>query len=253
MVWVMGLEAAKSGRMPTEAEHAEMCRIFEESLDAGGCGWSAQRLTPDGPAAVQRDYDGTPMVTDVMHDETCERLAAVLGKRNEGFMQMTIASGSTARDQAHIERLTDIDSSGANVLCEIARLCGREAIGFRIAGRHVVHTHRAVLAAAGFEAAVGAEQDAQWQTDHCGQDKTGGNAAERNPEIAPQIAVGGNLQQGIPHPDRARQDVVGHTQRQHPPHAKDGADQRDPLQQQVEPEHARGAAGVNPVFKNLGH
>ena len=63
---------------------------------------------PNGPAAVQLDYDGTPMVTDVMHDETCERLAAVLGKRNEGFMQMTIASGSVERDQAHIERLTDI-------------------------------------------------------------------------------------------------------------------------------------------------
>jgi N-acyl-D-aspartate/D-glutamate deacylase len=108
LVWVMGLEDAKAGRMPTEKEHAEICRLFEESLDAGGCGWSAQRLMPDGPAAVQLDYDGTPMVTDVMHDETCERLAAVLGKRNEGFMQMTIASGSVARDQAHLERLTDI-------------------------------------------------------------------------------------------------------------------------------------------------
>ena len=31
----------------------EMCRILELSLDAGGCGWSAQRLPPTGPAGVQ--------------------------------------------------------------------------------------------------------------------------------------------------------------------------------------------------------
>jgi hypothetical protein len=47
---------------------------------------------PDGPSAVQLDYDGSPMVTDVMHDETCEVFAEVLGRRNAGFMQMTISS-----------------------------------------------------------------------------------------------------------------------------------------------------------------
>ena len=105
LTWVMGLEDAKAGRMPTEAEHAEMRRLFEESLDAGGCGWSAQRLMPQGPSAVQIDYDGTPMVTDVMHDETCELFARILGERNEGFMQMTIASGSYRNDRAHMEKL----------------------------------------------------------------------------------------------------------------------------------------------------
>ena len=108
MISVMGLDDAKAGRKPTDAEHAEMRRIFEESLDAGGCGWSAQRLLPDGPAAVQLDYDGTPMVTDVMHDETCEMFAQVLGERNEGFMQMTIASSDIKRDRAHMERLSQI-------------------------------------------------------------------------------------------------------------------------------------------------
>ncbi len=108
MIWVMGLDDAKSGRMPTPAEHAEMRRLFERSLDAGGCGWSAQRLMPSGPSAVQLDYDGTPMVTDVMHDETCEMFAAVLGERNQGFMQMTISSGSYANDRAHMEKLATI-------------------------------------------------------------------------------------------------------------------------------------------------
>lgn len=120
LVWVMGMEAAKAGRKPTEAEHAEICRLFEEALDAGGCGWSAQRLMPSGPAAVQLDYDGTPMVTDVMHDETCERLAAVLGRRNEGFMQMTISSGSIGRDRAHMERLSEL--SGRPLLWNVIQV-----------------------------------------------------------------------------------------------------------------------------------
>ena len=39
--------------------------------------------------SVQADYDGTPMVTDLMHDETALALASVLGERNEGFIQMS--------------------------------------------------------------------------------------------------------------------------------------------------------------------
>ena len=47
MIWVMGLDDAKAGRKPTASEHKEMMRLFNESLDAGGCGWSAQRLLPE--------------------------------------------------------------------------------------------------------------------------------------------------------------------------------------------------------------
>lgn len=108
LVSVLGLDAAKSGRMPTAAEHAKMMRIFEESLDAGGCGWSAQRLPPSGPAGAQLDYDGTAMPTDVMHNETAIEFAKVLGRRNEGFMQMTIVSGNPTADQAHMEELSKI-------------------------------------------------------------------------------------------------------------------------------------------------
>jgi len=86
MTWVMGLEEAKSGRMPTDAETNEMCRIINESMDRGACGWSAQRF---GQNSVQADYDGTPMVTDLMHDETALALARVLGERNQGFIQMS--------------------------------------------------------------------------------------------------------------------------------------------------------------------
>src|SRR5436853_3164667 len=73
-------------------------------MDAGGCGWSAQRLHPDGPVCLQRDYDGTPMVTDVMGDETCRNLARELGRRNSGFMQMSMA---TADPFSRSERARD--------------------------------------------------------------------------------------------------------------------------------------------------
>src|SRR5208282_220822 len=86
LTWVMGMEQAKS-RKPTDAETREMCRLLNEAMDAGGCGFSAQRLHPDSGGAVQRDYDGTPMVTDVMHNDTAIALARVLGERNEGFIQ----------------------------------------------------------------------------------------------------------------------------------------------------------------------
>ncbi len=104
MVWVMGLEDAKSGRMPTEAETAEMKRIVHEAMDHGACGWSAQRF---GQNSVQADYDGTPMVTDLMHDETAIELAKVLGERNEGFIQMSYIPDASKYEgdmQTHSEK-----------------------------------------------------------------------------------------------------------------------------------------------------
>ena len=108
LIWVLGFEDAKAGRKPTDAEHRELCRLFGEALDAGGCGWSAQRMLPEGPAAVQRDFDGSPMPTDVMHDDTCRELAKVLRERNEGFMQMLMVSGDNDRDQRFYEEMAEI-------------------------------------------------------------------------------------------------------------------------------------------------
>jgi N-acyl-D-amino-acid deacylase len=104
MIWAMGLEAAKSGRLPTEAETKEMCRIIHDAMDHGACGWSAQR---QGPRSAQRDYDGTPMVTDLMADETALALARVLGERNEGFIQMSYRADENkyeGEQQTHAER-----------------------------------------------------------------------------------------------------------------------------------------------------
>ena len=114
--YVMGIDAAKSGRMPTEAEHAQMRRIMNEAMDAGACGWSAQRLKPEGFASVQRDYDGTPMNTDVMHDETCLEMARVLGARGEGFQELTLVSGDVKTDAKYYEQIAEV--SGRPIMFE---------------------------------------------------------------------------------------------------------------------------------------
>jgi N-acyl-D-amino-acid deacylase len=66
LVWVMGLDEAKTGRRFTEKEEQEVRRLVNEAMDAGACGWSLQRL---GKVSLQPDYDGTPMATDVMDDD----------------------------------------------------------------------------------------------------------------------------------------------------------------------------------------
>ena len=119
LIWVLGFERAKAGERPTDAEHRELCRLLNEAMNAGGCGWSAQRLHPDGPGAVQRDYDGGPMVTDIMHDETALRLAEVLAQRNQGFMQMALATNDGAHDFAHIEQLAEV--SGRPLLYNVVQ------------------------------------------------------------------------------------------------------------------------------------
>ncbi|MCC6295829.1 MAG: amidohydrolase family protein [Pseudomonadales bacterium] len=96
MIYVMGVEAAKS-RDPDERELKEMLRLMEESLDAGGVGFSMQRLG-DGFTSVQRDYDGTPMPTDTMSDELCLAFARILKKRGKGFIQLTQAKNEFTAD-----------------------------------------------------------------------------------------------------------------------------------------------------------
>ena len=82
--WVMGWEEAKK-RRPTEAELEEMCRLINEAMDAGACGWSAQVL---GPNSVQRDYDGTPMITDLLSEHEVLTFAKILADRDEGFIEL---------------------------------------------------------------------------------------------------------------------------------------------------------------------
>lgn len=120
MAWVMGLDRAKAGELPTDAEHAEMARLLHEAMDAGGGGISAQR---HGPHSAQRDYDGSAMITDVMHDETMLVLAKVLGDRDEGIIQYNY-SDTAAMFGGDIKKRDEIRAH----IQEVARVSGRPVL-----------------------------------------------------------------------------------------------------------------------------
>ena len=84
MSWVMGQEDAK-GRPATTAEQRKMGALLGEAMDAGACGFSAQILGED---SVQRDYDGTPMITDIMAPDDLIAFARVLRDKGRGFIQL---------------------------------------------------------------------------------------------------------------------------------------------------------------------
>ena len=98
--WVMGWDEAKK-RRPTEAELKEMCRLVEEGIAAGGCGWSAQ---VSGANSAQRDYDGTPMITDMMTDEEILTFGRLLAELDQGVIQLTYSK--TGGDGSRLEMPT---------------------------------------------------------------------------------------------------------------------------------------------------
>ena len=108
LVYVLGLERAKSGERATPAEMAEMKRILNEAMDCGMMGFGVQRL---GDHSIQADYDGTPMPTDVMPDADLLELASLLGERGEGFIECINAksgdplSPAALEDRDFVERL----------------------------------------------------------------------------------------------------------------------------------------------------
>ncbi|MBW1884439.1 MAG: amidohydrolase family protein [Deltaproteobacteria bacterium] len=104
LYWVMGVEAAKS-RGPTEPEQVQIDRLINEAMDAGACGWSMQRM---GLQTAQTDFDGTPMATDTMAEADVLALAEILGRRGEGFIQITQVSEWKLKDNlAAVERIAD--------------------------------------------------------------------------------------------------------------------------------------------------
>src|SRR5665213_1150179 len=86
MVHAMGGYDEAKSRRPTAAELKHIQRLIHEAMDAGCAGWSVQRL---GANSIQPDYDGTPMVTDLMTDEEGFAFAEVLRERGEGTIQLT--------------------------------------------------------------------------------------------------------------------------------------------------------------------
>lgn len=85
MVWVMGGAEEAKDRSLTDAEREEAERLLAEAMDAGACGWSAQLLRHAG---VQRDHDGTPMVTDLMSEDDIRFFSEALSRVGRGVVQM---------------------------------------------------------------------------------------------------------------------------------------------------------------------
>jgi N-acyl-D-amino-acid deacylase len=88
MVYAMGGYDVAKSRRPSADELKTIQRLIHEAMDAGCAGWSVQRL---GENSIQPDYDGTPMVTDLMTDEEGFAFAEVLRERGEGTIQLTYA------------------------------------------------------------------------------------------------------------------------------------------------------------------
>ena len=84
--YVVGIDEAKERRV-TDDELGTMCELLVDAMEAGGCGLSAQIAGEIGN--VQLDYDGTPMVTDMMTEREVSAFCKALGSLRRGVAQMT--------------------------------------------------------------------------------------------------------------------------------------------------------------------
>ena len=128
MVWAMGgYEEAKSRRL-TDADIEAIKQAIGEAMDAGAIGWSTQRL---GENSVQPDYDGTPMITDVMTDEEGYAFAEYLRERGEGRIQLTYAPlGDKMAEQFNLDAIDQIMAWEE----QLAQISGRPVLHNRPVG-----------------------------------------------------------------------------------------------------------------------
>ena len=104
---MQGFDEAKK-RFPNEQEMGEILQHFRGAMAAGAVGWSTQRLISRG--ALQRDYDGTPMISDLLPDEFYLTMACALGETGGGgFIQIT--QSTVEGNQTAFGTQRDIDFS----------------------------------------------------------------------------------------------------------------------------------------------
>jgi N-acyl-D-amino-acid deacylase len=84
--YVVGIDEAKERRC-TDDELDRMCRMLVDAMEIGGCGFSTQILGEIGN--VQLDFDGTPMVTDMMTEREVTAFARAMGSLGRGVAQLT--------------------------------------------------------------------------------------------------------------------------------------------------------------------
>jgi N-acyl-D-aspartate/D-glutamate deacylase len=91
--YAVGIDEAKK-RPATGAELERMCELLIEGMQAGGCGMSAQINGEVGN--VQLDFDGTPMVTDLMSERDLGAFCRAMGALGRGVTQVTTSLETAA-------------------------------------------------------------------------------------------------------------------------------------------------------------
>ena len=71
--------------------------LLRDAMACGAAGFGAQIL---GNTSVQRDYDGTPMITDTMAKDDLYQFGSVLSEFGRGFMQVAGPSRKTTENLA---------------------------------------------------------------------------------------------------------------------------------------------------------
>jgi N-acyl-D-aspartate/D-glutamate deacylase len=112
VAYVMGGFDDAKKRFPNEKEMATIIRLYHEAVGAGAAGWSAQRLVPEGRVSVQRDYDGTPMITDILPDSFYNAMAQAMADEGDGCIQFTQSGASETSfgiedDFKFLEKMTE--------------------------------------------------------------------------------------------------------------------------------------------------
>ncbi len=111
VAYVMGGFDNAKKRFPNKEEMATITGLYKEAVKAGAAGWSAQRLVPESRVSVQRDYDGTPMITDILPDEFYMDMAKAMGEVGQGCIQFTQSGASEStfgaeEDFKFLEKMT---------------------------------------------------------------------------------------------------------------------------------------------------
>ncbi len=84
--YVVGIDKAKKDRA-SDAELETMCDLLVEGMEAGAIGWSSQ-IAGD-VFNVQLDFDGSPMVTDMMTEREVTAFSRALRRIGRGSTQIT--------------------------------------------------------------------------------------------------------------------------------------------------------------------
>jgi N-acyl-D-aspartate/D-glutamate deacylase len=92
VAYAMGSFAEAKSRLPNEKETEQIAQLLREAMAAGAVGWAAQQLVPGGSSAVQCDYDGSPMISDMLPDSFYVKMAKTLGEKGTGCIQFTRSS-----------------------------------------------------------------------------------------------------------------------------------------------------------------